>query len=165
MESRIRDPSHSPTPWNDQRFGALVPTFIGFAYSRTWVAWPSMTNSKYKVEQSYSNVLSEEGRFEGFASYEWSGDAAGRRRYGDRTVVFTKPFSPIYRITDPESNSIEELRELLAGDNAIPWVHHVGAPWGAMDWSKHDETFEPVVEVTSGHGVYETYDRSRAVPD
>lgn len=127
--------------------------------------WPSMTNSKYKVEQSYSNVLSEEGRFEGFASYEWSGDAAGRRRYGDRTVVFTKPFSPIYRITDPESNSIEKLRELLAGDNAIPWVHHVGAPWGAMDWSKHDETFEPVVEITSGHGVYETYDRSSAVPD
>lgn len=127
--------------------------------------WPSMTNSKYRVEQAYSNVLSEEGRFEGFASYEWSGDAAGRRRYGDRTVVFTKPFSPIYRITDPESNTIEELRGLLATDNAIPWVHHVGAPWGAMDWSKHDETFEPVVEITSGHGIYETYDRSRAVPD
>lgn len=127
--------------------------------------WPSMTNSKYRVEQAYSNVLSEEGRFEGFASYEWSGDAAGRRRYGDRTVVFTKPFSTIYRITDPESDSIEELRELLASDNAIPWVHHVGAPWGAMDWSKHDETFEPVVEVTSAHGIYETYDRPRAVPD
>ena len=127
--------------------------------------WPSMTNSKYRVEQAYSNVLSQEGRFEGFASYEWSGDAAGRRRYGDRTIVFTKPFSPIFRITDPESNSIEELRQLLASENAIPWVHHVGAPWGAVDWSKHDETFEPVVEVTSGHGVYETYDRERAVTD
>ena len=127
--------------------------------------WPSMTNSKYRVEQAYSNVLSQEDRFEGFASYEWSGDAAGRRRYGDRTIVFTKPFSPIFRITDPESNSIEELRQLVAGENAIPWVHHVGAPWGAVDWSKHDETFEPVVEVTSGHGVYETYDRERAVTD
>lgn len=127
--------------------------------------WPSMTNSKYRVEQSYSNVLSEPGSFEGFSSYEWSGDAAGRRRYGDRTIVFTKPFSTIYRITDPESNSIEELRELLASENAIPWVHHVGAPWGAMDWSKHDAAFEPVVEVTSGHGVYETYDRARAVTD
>ena len=127
--------------------------------------WPSMTNSKYRVEQAYSNVLSEEGRFEGFTSYEWSGDAAGRRRYGDRTIVFTKPFSPIFRITDPESNSIEELRQLLASESAIPWVHHVGAPWGAVDWSKHDATFEPVVEVTSGHGVYETYDRERAVTD
>ena len=127
--------------------------------------WPSMTNSKYRVEQSYSNVLSEDGRFEGFSSYEWSGDAAGRRRYGDRTVIFTKPFSPIYRITDPESNSIEELRRSLARENAIPWVHHVGAPWGAMDWSKHDPIAEPVVEITSGHGVYETYDQPRAVPD
>jgi len=127
--------------------------------------WPSMTNSKYRVEQSYSNVLSEEGRFEGFSSYEWSGDAAGRRRYGDRTVIFTKPFSPIYRITDPNSNSIEELHRNLARENAIPWVHHVGAPWGAMDWSKHDPIAEPVVEITSGHGVYETYDRPRAVTD
>ena len=127
--------------------------------------WPSMTNSKYRVEQSYSNVLSEEGRFEGFSSYEWSGDAAGRRRYGDRTVIFTKPFSPIYRITDPDSNSIEELHRNLARENAIPWVHHVGAPWGAMDWSKHDPIAEPVVEITSGHGVYETYDQPRAVPD
>ena len=127
--------------------------------------WPSMTNSKYRVEQSYSNVLSEEGRFEGFASYEWSGNAAVRRRYGDRTVVFTRPFSTIYRITDPASDSLEELHRSLAGENAIDWVHHVGAPWGAMDWSKYNPTAEPVVEITSAHGVYETYDRSRAVTD
>ena len=127
--------------------------------------WPSMTNSKYRVEQSYSNVLSDPGRFEGFASYEWSGDAATRRRYGDRTVVFTQPFTPIYRITDPASNTLEELHRSLAGENAIDWVHHVGAPWGAMDWSKYDPVAEPVVEVTSIHGIYETYDRARAVPD
>ncbi len=127
--------------------------------------WPSMTNSKYRVEQSYANVLSDEGRFEGFASYEWSGDAAGRRRFGDRTVVFSRPFSTIYRITDPESDTLEELHRKLAGQNAIDWVHHVGAPWGAMDWSKHDPVAEPVVEVTSAHGVYETYDRARAVTD
>ena len=127
--------------------------------------WPSMTNSKYRVEQSYSNVLSEKGRFEGFASYEWSGDAAGRRRYGDRTIVFTRPFSTIYRITDPASDSLEELHRNLAAENAIDWVHHVGAPWGAMDWSKYNPTAEPVVEITSAHGVYETYDRSRAVTD
>ena len=127
--------------------------------------WPSMTNSKYRVEQSYSNVLSEEGRFEGFTSYEWSGDAAGRRRYGDRTVVFSKPFTTIYRITDPESNELEELHRKLAGENAVDWVHHVGAPWGAMDWSKFNGVAEPVVEITSAHGVYETYDKPKAVTD
>ncbi len=151
--------------WSDRYYmNAMHSGVLDFGASSDH-DWPSMTNSKYRVEQSYANVLSEEGRFEGFSSYEWSGDAAGRRRYGDRTVVFTRPFSPIYRITDPDSNSIEELRRLLSNDNAIPWVHHVGAPWGAVDWSKHDPVAEPVVEVTSGHGIYETYDRSKAVTD
>ncbi len=127
--------------------------------------WPSMTNSKYRVEQAYANVLSEPDRFEGFSSYEWSGDAAGRRRHGDRTIVFSRPYSPIFRITDPASNEVEELHRLLAGENAIDWAHHVGAPWGVMDWSKHDPVAEPVMEITSGHGIYETYDKSRAVPD
>ncbi len=127
--------------------------------------WPSMTNSKYRVEQAYANVLSEPDRFEGFSSYEWSGNAAGRRRYGDRTIVFSRPYSPIFRITDPASNEVEELHRLLAGENAIDWAHHVGAPWGVMDWSKHDPVAEPVMEIVSGHGVYETYDKPRAVPD
>ena len=127
--------------------------------------WPSMTNSKYRVEQAYAKVLSAPGRFAGFSSYEWSGNAAGRRRYGDRTIVFSRPYSPIFRITDPASNEVEELHRLLAGENAIDWAHHVGAPWGVMDWSKHDPVAEPVMEIVSGHGVYETYDKSRAVPD
>ena len=127
--------------------------------------WPSMTNSKYRVEQAYANVLSQPGRFAGFSSYEWSGNAAGRRRYGDRTIVFSRPYSPIFRITDPASNEVEELHRLLAGENAIDWAHHVGAPWGVMDWSKHDPVAEPVMEIVSGHGIYETYDKPRAVPD
>ncbi len=127
--------------------------------------WPSMTNSKYRIEQAYSNVLSEEGRFEGFTSYEWSGDAAGRRRYGDRTIVFSKPYSDIFRITDPESNEVEELHRKMAAENAVDWAHHVGAPWGVMDWSKHNPVAEPIMEITSGHGIYETYDKPRAVPD
>lgn len=127
--------------------------------------WPWMTNSKYRVEQAYAKVFSIPGKFEGFTSYEWSGDAAGRRRYGDRTIVFSRPYNEIFRITDPASNEVEELHRLLADQNAIDWAHHVGAPWGVMDWTKHDPVAEPVMEITSGHGIYETYDRSRAVPD
>ena len=151
--------------WTDRYYlNAMESGVLDFGASSDH-DWPSMTNSKYRVEQSYSNVLSEPGRFEGFTSYEWSGDAAGRRRYGDRTVVFARPFSTIYRITDPDSDSLEELHRNLAGENAIDWVHHVGAPWAAMDWSQYNPTAEPVVEITSAHGVYETYDRSRAVTD
>ena len=151
--------------WTDRYYlGAMQSGVLDFAASSDH-DWPSMTNSKYRVEQAYANSISVPGEFEGFTSYEWSGDAAGRRRYGDRTIVFTRPYSEIFRITDPESNEVEELHRKLAGQNAIDWAHHVGAPWGVMDWSKHDPVAEPVMEVTSGHGIYETYDRARAVPD
>jgi hypothetical protein len=33
-----------------------------------------------------------------------------------------------------------------------------------MDWTTHDPEVEPVMETVSQHGVYETYDRSNAVP-
>lgn len=151
--------------WTDRYYlNAMRSGVLDFAATSDH-DWPSMTNSKYRVEQAYANTLSVAGEFEGFASYEWSGDAAGRRRYGDRTIVFARPYSEIFRITDPASNEVEELHRLLAGENAIDWAHHVGAPWGVMDWSKHDPVAEPVMEITSGHGIYETYDRSRAVPD
>jgi len=45
----------------------------------------------------------------------------------------------------------------------IDWPHHVGASWAIMDWDSHSEEIEPVVELTSNHGVYETYDRDRAI--
>ena len=122
--------------------------------------WPWMTNSKYRVEQAYAKTFSVPGKFEGFTSYEWSGDAAGRRRYGDRTIVFSRAYNDF---SDHRRNEVEELHRLLAG------CHRLGAPrrsaMGRDGLDQDDPVAEPVMEVTSGHGIYETYDRSRAVPD
>ena len=127
--------------------------------------WQSMTSSKYRFEQSYANTIGKLGEFEGFSGYEWSGDRFARRRYGDRTIVYTRDYSPVFRITDPASDTPAELHGKLAAFDALDWVHHVGAPWAVMDWSLHDPVAEPVMEITSNHGIYETYDRDRAVPD
>ena len=127
--------------------------------------WQSMTTSKYRFEQAYANTIGKRGEFEGFSGYEWSGDRFAHRRYGDRTIVYTRDYSPVFRITDPASDTPAELHGKLAAIDALDWVHHVGAPWAVMDWSLHDPVAEPVMEITSNHGIYETCDRDRAVPD
>jgi hypothetical protein len=126
--------------------------------------WFRMTNSKYLIEQAYSSVLSIPNHFQAFAGYEWSGDFFTRRRYGDRTVTFLEDYSPIFRITDPESNTLQKLHTKLKPLAAIDWPHHLGAPFAVMDWTTHDGTVEPVVEMVSSHGVYETYHPEVAVP-
>ena len=126
--------------------------------------WQWMTSSKYKIIQAYPSVLSTDGQFLALSGYEWSGDHYRRRRYGDRTIIFPHPYSPVFRITDPESDTPQKLHAKLAAIGAIDWAHHVGAPFAVMDWTTHDAVIEPVIEMVSGHGVYETYDRSKAVP-
>ena len=126
--------------------------------------WHWMTSSKYKALQAYPAVLSRDGEFLALCGYEWSGSDYRRRRYGDRTIIFPHPYSPVFRITDPESDTPQKLHAKLASIGAIDWAHHVGAPFAVMDWTTHDKVIEPVMEMVSGHGVYETYDRSSAVP-
>jgi hypothetical protein len=126
--------------------------------------WQWMTASKYRYEQAYAATLDQPGKFLAFTGYEWSGDNYRRRRYGDRTIVFPTPYGTIFRITDPESNTPQKLHAKLKSIGAIDWAHHVGAPFATMDWTTHDPEVEPVMETVSQHGVYETYDRSNAVP-
>jgi hypothetical protein len=126
--------------------------------------WQWMTASKYRYEQAYAATLDQPGKFLAFTGYEWSGDNYRRRRYGDRTIVFPTPYGRIFRITDPESDTPEKLHGKLKSIGAIDWAHHVGAPFATMDWTTHDPEVEPVMETVSQHGVYETYDRSNAVP-
>jgi len=126
--------------------------------------WKAMTSSKYMAEQGYTSVLSRENEFLAFSGYEWSGDNQTRLRYGDRTIVFPRDYSPVFRITDPESDTPQKLHAKLQSIGAIDWAHHVGAPFAVMDWTTHDKVIEPIIETVSGHGVYETYDRPNAVP-
>ncbi|MFQ6130484.1 MAG: hypothetical protein ACE5R4_00460 [Armatimonadota bacterium] len=125
--------------------------------------WPPMTLSKFTVEQAYAAVLNDPTEFAACVGWEWSGHGPTRFRYGDRTVVFLRDYSDILRITDERGNQPAKLHEFLRAQGAIDWPHHVGAGWAVMDWDTHSASVEPVVEMTSIHGVYETYDPQHAI--
>ncbi|MFQ6098887.1 MAG: hypothetical protein ACE5O2_14250, partial [Armatimonadota bacterium] len=115
--------------------------------------WPVMTLSKYYVQQAIAAALNRPGKFVACAGFEWSGDGATRKRYGDRTVVFFEDYVDIPRITDPSANTPARLHSALMKSGSIDWPHHVGAQWAVMDWTTLDPVVEPVVEMTSVHGV------------
>lgn len=126
--------------------------------------WIEMTNSKYMVQQAYALAFNDNGNFVALNGYEWSGDLFRRRRFGDRTILFFQPFSPVFRITDPESNTPQKLHRQLSKVGALDWPHHLGAHFAVMDWDTWEELTEPVVEMVSGHGAFEVYDPKLRVP-
>jgi hypothetical protein len=150
--------------WPDRFYLKAARSNVLDAASLSDHDWHRMTVSKYMVEQAYASVLSVPNEFQAFAGYEWSGDSNLRRRYGDRTIIFLQDYLPVFRITDPESDTPQKLHAKLRQIGAIDWPHHVGEPFAVMDWTTHDSVVEPVAEMTSGHGVYETYDPAVAVP-
>lgn len=125
--------------------------------------WPAMTITKYMVQQGVASALNQDGQYLAYSGFEWSGDGAVRKAYGDRTVVFANDYTPIARITDEVGNQPQKLHAWLKQRGGIDWPHHVGASWAMMDWSTHDAEIEPVVEITSSHGVYETYDLAHVI--
>jgi len=125
--------------------------------------WPAMTITKFVVQQAIVKVLNDPGNFVAYSGFEWSGSGPVRKAYGDRTVVFANDYTPIARITDEVGDQPAKLHDTLRKYGGIDWPHHVGSSWAIMDWSSLETDVEPVVEITSNHGVYETYDPARAI--
>jgi len=125
--------------------------------------WPSMSISKFVVQQGIVKVLNDPGSFVAYSGFEWSGSGPVRKAYGDRTVVFANDYTPIARITDEVGDQPAKLHDTLRKYGGIDWPHHVGSSWAIMDWESLETDVEPVVEITSSHGVYETYDPTRAI--
>ena len=126
--------------------------------------WPGMTRSMYFVEQGIGNVLNASGRFLAFNGFEWSGDSQTRARFGDRTVLFPDGYHDIPRITDDSANDSAKLSANVRRVGALDWPHHIGRAESPVNPKFLNPETEPVIEMTSGHGVFETYDPARAVP-
>lgn len=125
--------------------------------------WPAMSISKFVVQQGIVKVLNDPGSFVAYSGFEWSGSGPVRKAYGDRTVVFANDYTPIARITDEVGDQPAKLHATLRKYGGIDWPHHVGSSWAIMDWDSLETDVEPVVEITSNHGVYETYDPLRVI--
>ena len=126
--------------------------------------WPGMTRTMYFVEQAVAKVLDSEGEFLAFTGYEWSGDSQVRGRFGDRTVLFPNGYHDIPRISDDSANDAAKLSRQIARLGALDWPHHIGRQESPVPPESLNRATEPVMEMTSGHGVFETYNPADAVP-
>jgi len=126
--------------------------------------WPAVTRSMYFVEHAIGNVLNAPGRFLAFNGFEWSGDSQTRARFGDRTVLFPDGYHDIPRITDDSANDSAKLSANVRRIGGLDWPHHIGRAESPVNPKFLNPETEPVMEMTSGHGVFETYDPARAVP-
>jgi hypothetical protein len=125
--------------------------------------WPGMTRSMYYVEQGIASVLNAPGRFAAFAGYEWSGDSQVRGRFGDRTVLFPTGYHDIPRITDDSYDTSDKLAVSVRKLGGLDWPHHIGRAESPVNPKYLNPDTEPVMEMTSGHGVFETYDPAHMV--
>ena len=126
--------------------------------------WPGTTRSMYYVEQAIAMVLNADNRFVAISGYEWSGDSQIRARFGDRTVLFPSGYHDPARISDPGSDTARKLSQHVKALGALDWPHHIGRAESPVDPRYLIPETEPVMEMTSGHGVFETYDPRHAVP-
>ena len=125
--------------------------------------WPGMTRSMYYVEQAIAGVLNAPGRFVAISGYEWSGDSQVRARFGDRTVLFPPGYHDIPRITDDSFDTSDKLAVSIRKLGALDWPHHIGRAESPVNPKYLNPDTEPVMEMTSGHGVFETYDKAHHV--
>jgi hypothetical protein len=125
--------------------------------------WPGMTRSMFYVEQGIASVLNAPNRFVALAGYEWSGDSQVRARFGDRTVLFPQGYHDIPRITDDSYDTADKLAVSVRKLGGLDWPHHIGRAESPVNPKYLNPDTEPVMEMTSGHGVFETYDPAHMV--
>lgn len=91
------------------------------------------------------------GSFVTFAGYEWTNWVSGHRH-----VLFRGgPPYPLFSSRDEDTDTPEELWEALRPLGAMTIPHHPAGGPVSIDWDHHDSAMEPVVEISSIHGVSE----------
>jgi len=90
-----------------------------------------------------------EGAFVTFPGFEWQGDSTS----GDHNVIYRAEGAPVYCV-----DKLPELYAHLRQHDALAIPHHTAYRVGlrGKDWSLHDETLSPYVEIYSVHGCSET---------
>ena len=116
--------------------GGLAVESIG-AHPESQASWQRIKElaAKYNTPGEYLT----------FPGYEWSGD---RTRWGDVNVFFYEDGKLDL------SDSLPELYEHFKGRKVFLFPHHTGylPTQRGKDWSCHDETLSPVMEIYSIHG-------------
>ncbi|UCG32851.1 MAG: CehA/McbA family metallohydrolase [Phycisphaerales bacterium] len=108
-----------------------------------------------EVSRSYH----EPGRFVTFPGYEWT-----NWQYGHKHVIFADESEAVVITSfDEKTDEPKELWAALAERDCITVDHHPGGGPVPTFWKYYDPHFEPVVEITSVHGVSEAMGHPKCI--
>ena len=112
----------------------------------------TITPGEFAWTSAVSGLLTDEGRFVCIPGFE-EGWGWAKEDYGHWTVLFPRR-GELLLFT--EGMVPEDLFAFGRQHDAILIPHHVGISWAAYDWDHFDPRVEPVVEVCSKHGIFES---------
>jgi len=112
----------------------------------------------WKRIQRAANQANEPGAFVTFLAFEWT-----NWTYGHRNVYYRDGDGPLFRSIDPESDTPQELWDLLKPHEAMTIAHHVGGGPIRTDWAIAPSPQEWLVEICSVHGCSEVFGGEAAI--
>jgi len=110
-----------------------------------------LTDNEWLWMQDLANMYNKPGKFVTFIGYEWSG------KEGDRNFYTWRNELPLFRGTDPKTNSLRKVWRLIEGmeEEVIAIPHH---SLENAKWEYHNPSFERLIEIYSMWGSSETAD-------
>lgn len=112
----------------------------------------TITPGEFAWMSTVSALLTDEGRFVCIPGIE-EGWGWAREDYGHWTVLFPREGA---LLLFEDGMVPEDLFAFGREHDAIVIPHHVGISWAAYDWDHFDPGVEPVVEICSKHGIFES---------
>lgn len=106
-----------------------------------------------------SRSFYEPGKFVTFPGYEWT-----NWQYGHKHVIFLRESeASVFSAFEEKSDHPKELWSALGSRECITVNHHTGGGPIPTFWKYHHPHFEPVVEMTSVHGVSEAIGHPKCI--
>jgi hypothetical protein len=138
------------TPENYYRFAREVARldFVTLSEHGVW-----LDDLEWRTLQEMVRKNNAPGDFTAILGYEWTAN----RQYGGHHNVYFRDTAGRKRVANQVTSSLQELYDGLRAAHdtddvlIIPHAHQPG------DWRENDADMERLVEVNSGHGVFEWY--------
>ena len=112
----------------------------------------TITPGEFAWMSTASTLLTDEGQFVCIPGLE-EGWGWAREHYGHLTVLFPREGE---LLLFKDGMVPEDLFAFCRKHDAILIPHHVGISWAAYDWDYFDPGVQPVVEICSKHGIFES---------
>lgn len=109
-----------------------------------------LSEGAWKEQQKIARAYNEPGKYVAMMGYEYTNWVSGHRN-----VYFRGEGGPVLAWSDSLYDTPPELHAALEADRALTVPHHTAGQPIPIDWSYHDPILEPLVEITSVHGVSE----------